>query len=78
MATDLVTCAAGDTKGLYPRAKAGQLPHLTGWNDPYEVPTHPEFIIETVERTVAEAAGPLCRQALTLSIGHRGRALHVL
>ncbi len=68
VATDLATCMARDTKGLYTRAQAGTLPHLTGWNDPYEAPESPEFTIEAVDCTVRDAAAPLCRHALTLTI----------
>ncbi|MHA6823847.1 adenylyl-sulfate kinase [Ralstonia pseudosolanacearum] len=74
VATDLATCMARDTKGLYARAQAGTLPHLTGWNDPYEVPLRPEFTIETTDRTVRDAAAPLCRHALALT---QERVAHV-
>jgi len=77
VATDLATCAARDTKGLYARAQAGQLAHLTGWNDPYEVPCRPEFVIETVERTVKEAVAPLCRHVLTHATGWQERVANV-
>ncbi len=36
-----------DVKGLYRRALAGEIPHFTGVNDPYEAPTHPDLEIKT-------------------------------
>ncbi|WP_247570001.1 adenylyl-sulfate kinase [Ralstonia pseudosolanacearum] len=64
VATDLATCMARDTKGLYARACAGALQNLTGFGDPYEPPKLPEFTIETVQCTVAQAAAPLIEHAL--------------
>lgn len=77
LATDLATCMARDTKGLYAQARAGTLQHLTGWSDPYEVPECPEFTIETANRTVEDAAAPLCRHALALTIGKEKRVADV-
>lgn len=42
-----------DVKGLYKRALAGEIPHFTGVNDPYEPPTHPELEIKTDREPVA-------------------------
>ncbi len=42
-----------DVKGLYKRALAGEIPHFTGVNDPYEEPTHPELEIKTDREPVA-------------------------
>src|SRR5437764_7594568 len=44
-----------DPKGLYKKARAGQLKGFTGIDDPYEAPEKPEILIET-EKTSAEAA----------------------
>ena len=48
---DLRTCEARDPKGLYKRARAGQIPDFTGISAPYELPETPELTIDT---TVAE------------------------
>ncbi|MBI4195304.1 MAG: adenylyl-sulfate kinase [Betaproteobacteria bacterium] len=42
LATPLAECERRDPKGLYARARTGQLRHMTGVDDPYEVPVHPE------------------------------------
>lgn len=45
VATPLETCEQRDTKGLYARARAGQVTGLTGVDDPYEEPTDPELTL---------------------------------
>ncbi len=48
---------ARDTKGLYKKARAGELQNFTGVNDPYEEPQNPEVLIETDRASVDEALG---------------------
>jgi len=47
-----------DVKGLYKRALAGEIAHFTGVSDPYEVPEHPDVVVDsavdTVEGSVAK------------------------
>lgn len=69
--TDLDTCAARDPKALYARVKAGEIKHFTGWDDPYEAPTDPDFVARTVGRSVAETAEPLVQHAM-LRLQHMG------
>src|SRR5450432_2557275 len=45
-----------DPKGLYKKARAGQLKGFTGIDDPYEAPEKPEILIETEKLAVREAA----------------------
>jgi sulfate adenylyltransferase len=47
LATSLAVCESRDRKGLYARARAGQVPHFTGISDPYEVPTDADLVIDT-------------------------------
>ena len=47
VATSLEDCMSRDTKGLYARALAGDVPNFTGVSDPYEVPESPEVRIDT-------------------------------
>jgi adenylylsulfate kinase len=44
-----------DPKGIYRRARAGELRHVTGIDDPYEEPLHPEVIVDTDKETVIES-----------------------
>ncbi|WP_229072083.1 adenylyl-sulfate kinase [Actinoplanes sp. DH11] len=55
VATPLEVCERRDRKGLYARARAGQLRGMTGIDDPYEVPVNPELTIDTTTMTVPEA-----------------------
>jgi adenylylsulfate kinase len=56
VATSLEDCEARDVKGLYAKARAGDIPEFTGVSDPYEIPKNPEVTIETAGRTPAESA----------------------
>ncbi|MCZ6889296.1 MAG: adenylyl-sulfate kinase [Gammaproteobacteria bacterium] len=49
---DVETCEQRDPKGLYKKARRGEIPNFTGITDPYEVPDHPELTIDTVENSV--------------------------
>lgn len=55
MAAPLEVCEARDPKGLYARARSGQLPGFTGVSDPYEAPREPECGIDTSQLAVAQA-----------------------
>ena len=50
---DLATCESRDTKGLYARARAGEIPEFTGISAPYESPREPELRLDTVDQSVA-------------------------
>ena len=43
--TPLEICAERDPKSLYARARAGEITHFTGVNDPYEPPTRPDLVL---------------------------------
>jgi len=49
------TCEKRDVKGLYKKARAGEIPFFTGINSPYEVPERPELIVNTHELTLDES-----------------------
>ena len=54
--TPLEVAEQRDVKGLYKKARAGQLMHFTGIDSPYEPPEHPEIRVNTVETSAEEAA----------------------
>jgi adenylylsulfate kinase len=56
VATPLEECEARDVKGLYAKARAGEIPEFTGVSDPYEPPLSPELKIETTGKTPEESA----------------------
>jgi len=47
-------CEKRDPKGLYRRARAGQIPDFTGISSPYEDPEHPELALDTATLEVKE------------------------
>ena len=57
VATPLEECERRDVKGLYARARRGEIKNFTGIDDPYETPEHPELTLDTralsVEQCVA-------------------------
>ena len=46
--TPLAVAEKRDAKGLYAKARAGQLRNFTGIDSPYEVPEHPDVVLDTV------------------------------
>ncbi|HHH43385.1 MAG TPA: bifunctional sulfate adenylyltransferase/adenylylsulfate kinase [Gammaproteobacteria bacterium] len=56
VATSLEACEARDRKGLYAKARRGEIPEFTGISDPYEIPEHPELRVDTEGLTPMEAA----------------------
>jgi bifunctional enzyme CysN/CysC len=64
VATSLEECERRDPKGLYARARAGEITGLTGVDDPYEPPEAAEVVVgagETAEEAVARVLGALPR-----------------
>jgi sulfate adenylyltransferase len=54
--TPLTVCEARDTKGMYAKARRGEIREFTGIDDPYEPPLNPEIRLNTVACTPAENA----------------------
>jgi adenylylsulfate kinase len=54
--TPIETCEQRDPKGLYKKARAGQLKGFTGIDDPYEAPLKPELTIDATSTTPQQAA----------------------
>ena len=54
--TPLDVCEERDPKGLYQKARTGEIPNFTGISDPYEPPENPELVIHTTDSTPQEAA----------------------
>ncbi len=50
----LEVCEGRDVKGLYKRARAGQIPEFTGISSPYEEPRNPELVVDTGTQPLAE------------------------
>jgi adenylylsulfate kinase len=52
-------CEERDVKGLYAKARAGEIKEFTGVSDPYEPPENPEIVCETEQETPEESAGKI-------------------
>jgi len=63
----LSVCEGRDVKGLYARARRGDLAHFTGVSDDYEAPVHPDLLIETSKCDVTTAVG----QVMSLLASHQ-------
>jgi bifunctional enzyme CysN/CysC len=50
-----------DVKGLYKKARRGELPHFTGVDSPYEVPEHPEIRVDTTAMSAEQASEEIVR-----------------
>jgi sulfate adenylyltransferase len=57
VATPLEECERRDRKGLYARARAGQIPEFTGISSPYEEPQDADVRVDTTGRTIEDALG---------------------
>jgi len=55
----LAVCEARDPKGLYAKARRGELPQFTGIDSPYEAPPKPELRVDTDELSVDEAVAEI-------------------
>ncbi len=52
--TPLAVCENRDTKGMYAKARRGEIKDFTGIDDPYEAPEHPEITLDTVNCSVED------------------------
>ena len=62
VSTPLEECERRDVKGLYKKARSGDLANFTGINSPYEVPENPEITIDTSMGTIEECAEQLLKE----------------
>ena len=66
---DLKTCESRDPKGLYKRARLGEIPDFTGISAPYEEPETPELVVDTAGMGVAES--------VAMVLEYVSRTLHI-
>jgi adenylylsulfate kinase len=59
VSTPIATCETRDPKGLYKKARAGQIKNFTGIDDPYEAPEKPELTIDATNTSPQQAAALL-------------------
>jgi adenylylsulfate kinase len=63
ISTSLEACEHRDTKGLYEKARCGEVKDFTGINSPYEAPDNPDIIIDTENKTVDECVHMILHKA---------------
>ncbi|MDX6767807.1 MAG: sulfate adenylyltransferase subunit CysN [Candidatus Methylacidiphilales bacterium] len=62
--TPIAVCESRDPKGLYRKARAGEIPQFTGISDPYEAPEKPELRLATAEMDVQSSVDKLLAHAI--------------
>jgi adenylylsulfate kinase len=62
--TPLEECEQRDVKGLYKKARAGEIPEFTGISSPYEAPLHPGIHIRTTDKSIDTSAAELYVQVI--------------
>ncbi|MGE5830719.1 MAG: adenylyl-sulfate kinase, partial [Micromonosporaceae bacterium] len=65
VATPLAVCEERDRKGLYAKARAGELSGMTGVNDPYEVPEDADLTIDTTDVSIRQAVEQVLNHLVT-------------
>ncbi len=62
--TPLALCEQRDAKGLYAKARAGEIPNFTGISSPYEAPEHAELVLDTTAQSADRLAQLIAERAL--------------
>lgn len=66
VSTPITTCEKRDVKGLYKKARKGEIPNFTGIGSPYEEPISPNYIIDTTKDTIDESIEKVCSYLLAI------------
>ena len=67
-AADLTVCEDRDTKGLYAKARSGEIKDFTGISSPYEEPKSPELRIDTGNQDVSESVELVLNKLIQLDV----------
>lgn len=59
VSTPLAVCEERDVKGLYRKARAGQIPNMTGINSPYETPDKPAYVADASDKAIGDIVNEL-------------------
>ena len=65
----LAVAEGRDPKGLYAKARAGQIKGFTGIDDPYEAPLNAEVVLRTAEQSLAVCVADLQKYVMMQSLG---------
>lgn len=69
----LEVCEQRDVKGLYRKARAGEIPHFTGISSPYEEPLSPELVVDTSALTLEASVNAVLELLMQRDIVSRAR-----
>jgi adenylylsulfate kinase len=72
---NLATCEERDPKGLYRKARAGELPDFTGIDSPYEEPVDPELVIDTDRFDIDHCVSTILRYLESPATGYAAAAM---
>ena len=61
VSTPIEECERRDVKGLYAKARRGEIENFTGVSDPFEVPQHPDVVLDTTNVSVEQAGREVLR-----------------
>jgi bifunctional enzyme CysN/CysC len=61
VSTPLEVCEARDVRGLYKKARNGEIPNFTGVSSPYEIPKNPDFVIDTSNSSVEDSISQIMK-----------------
>jgi adenylyl-sulfate kinase len=64
----LAVVEARDVKGLYKKARAGEIPAFTGVSDPYEPPFAPEVVVKTGEESIEQSAAKVLAHLAAIGV----------
>ena len=62
VSTPIEECEKRDVKGLYQKARRGDIPNFTGIGSPYEAPENPDITVDTINATVNESIDVLAEE----------------
>lgn len=68
--TPLEVCEQRDPKGLYRKARSGEIPHFTGISSPYEPPLRAELVISTAQASIEESVDAMIHYLTTQGYLH--------
>ena len=69
VSTPLAECERRDVKGLYARARRGEIRNFTGIDDPYEAPVAADLVLDTREVSVPEATTAVLHRLAQRGLG---------
>jgi adenylylsulfate kinase len=64
ISASLETCETRDVKGLYKKARAGEIKNFTGISDPYEAPAHPDLDVNTGDLSLDQSIDVILKKML--------------